>query len=108
MSTDGLALNCVPEGDRAISCASHDLSSLSRPSDGADLLLSNQGSVEFRQLFPAGLVEVEDVDFSVVEAAAEEIVAVGFEVQASDGAALVVAQGDQQLGFFSLDWEGGT
>lgn len=108
MGTDGLALNCVPEGDGAIGCAGHDLSSLGRPSDSADLLLSNQGSVEFRQLFPAGLVEVEDVDFSVVEAAAEEIVAVGFEVQASDGAALVVAQGDQQLGFFSLDWEGGT
>ena len=46
MITDRLALNRVPEGDRAVGSASHDLSSLGRPSDCPNLLLTHQGRVQ--------------------------------------------------------------
>lgn len=74
MRTYRFSLNCVPEGDRSVGGSRDDLGSLGRPRDGSNLLLSHQGGIEFGQFFPAGLVEVEDVDFPVVVAAGEEVV----------------------------------
>jgi hypothetical protein len=106
MLTYRFSLHCVPESDRPVGSSRDDFGALCRPRDGSNFLLSHQGGIEFGQFFPAGLVEVEDVDFSVIVAASEEVVSGGIEVHASNGAALVVPEGGQQLGFFCLS--GGT
>ena len=61
-----------------------------------------QRGIEFGQLFPAGLVEVENVDFSVFVAASEEVIAVVVEVDGTNGAALVVPKSVEQLRLLTL------
>lgn len=100
--TDGFALYRVPEGDGSVSSSSHDFCSFGRPSDGSYLLLADQSGVQFRQLFPPRLIQIEDVDFSVVKTASEQIVAACIQMQAANGTSLIVAQSCQQFGLLSL------
>ena len=100
--TYALAFHCVPEGDGPIRVARHDLSPLRGPGQCAYLGLAEHGSVEFRQFFPAGFVELEHVDLPILPAASEEIVAVVVKVQAADSSAFVVPQGVDQFGLLGL------
>lgn len=107
-STDGLAFHCVPETDGTVSSSSHHLGTLSRPCNSPDLILAHHSSVEFGQLFSAWLVQVEDVDLSVLVAASEEVVAAGIEVQAANRTTFIIAESGEQFGLFGLGKEEGT